>query len=149
MLTIKQPKKSKTKKRYFSIEEANKMIPDLEFAFNRITQLHHHISTLYAQLDHLGLAPKDEDFDPAPDGLTLELIDLLTSLKVLLMELRAQVNDLHQSGCIVKDVVEGLVDWHSKHDDRDVFLCWKFGEKQVQHWHEIDSGFETRKRLRT
>lgn len=50
-------------------------------------------------------------------------------------------------GCFVKDVEKGLVDFYSKKENKDVFLCWKFGESHIEHWHEIDVGFSARKRI--
>jgi len=29
-------------------------------------------------------------------------------------------------------------------DDREVCLCWRLGEPQVMHWHELDAGFAGR-----
>lgn len=50
-------------------------------------------------------------------------------------------------GCFVKDVEKGLVDFYFKKDGKDVFLCWKFGEPHIEHWHEADVGFAARKRI--
>jgi hypothetical protein len=38
-----------------------------------------------------------------------------------------------------------LVDFYSKRDGRDVFLCWKQGEPAVEHWHELEGGFSGRR----
>lgn len=54
------------------------------------------------------------------------------------------IDELKQIGCVLKGFDDGLVDFHSKLDDRDIFLCWKLGEDLVSHWHEIDSGFAAR-----
>jgi hypothetical protein len=32
-------------------------------------------------------------------------------------------------------------------DGRIVFLCWKLGEPEVTHWHELDAGFAGRQSL--
>jgi hypothetical protein len=32
-------------------------------------------------------------------------------------------------------------------DDRLVYLCWKLGESEVLHWHELDAGFRGRQSL--
>ncbi|MBI5073220.1 DUF2203 domain-containing protein [Candidatus Woesearchaeota archaeon] len=50
-------------------------------------------------------------------------------------------------GCFVKDAEKGLVDFYSKKEGKDVFLCWKFGESCVEHWHDIVRGFETRRKI--
>ncbi|MEX0979285.1 MAG: DUF2203 family protein, partial [Pirellulales bacterium] len=42
---------------------------------------------------------------------------------------------------------EGLVDFPCRMDGRIVFLCWKLGEPEVTHWHELDSGYAGRQSL--
>jgi hypothetical protein len=32
-------------------------------------------------------------------------------------------------------------------DGREVYLCWKLGEKRIQYWHGLDEGFAGRKPL--
>lgn len=54
-------------------------------------------------------------------------------------------------GGVLKDPREGLVDFYGRIDvgrrERLVWLCWKFGEKQVNHYHLLDEGFSARKRI--
>ncbi len=59
------------------------------------------------------------------------------------------VAELKPIGCVFKGFDDGLVDFHSEMDGREVFLCWKLGEDSVEHWHEIDVGFAGRQQLVT
>ena len=34
--------------------------------------------------------------------------------------------------------------YYSLREDRLVFLCWRYGEERITHWHEIDGGFAGR-----
>lgn len=56
-------------------------------------------------------------------------------------------DELRAIGVELKDGLIGLVDFPSLHDDRVVYLCWKLGEAEVAHWHELDSGFSGRRSL--
>jgi hypothetical protein len=47
----------------------------------------------------------------------------------------------------VKDVQLGLLDFPSEREGRVVFLCWRYGEPEVAHWHEVDTGYAARKPL--
>ncbi len=58
-----------------------------------------------------------------------------------------KIEKLEKYGCYLKDLDEGLVDFLYSFEGRDVFLCWKDGEKDILHWHEIDAGFEGRKKI--
>jgi hypothetical protein len=47
-------------------------------------------------------------------------------------------------GCFVKDMNAGLVDFLAKRDGRDVYLCWRYGEPQVAHYHDLHTGYNGR-----
>jgi hypothetical protein len=55
--------------------------------------------------------------------------------------------ELQQVGCVFKGFEEGLVDFCALRDDRLVFLCWRYGEPRISHWHEVDGGFAGRQPL--
>ncbi|MFZ1039891.1 MAG: DUF2203 domain-containing protein [Anaerolineales bacterium] len=48
------------------------------------------------------------------------------------------------TGAQVKDINTGLLDFPALREDREVYLCWKYGEDQIAFWHEIDAGFAGR-----
>ncbi|MBI5398563.1 DUF2203 domain-containing protein [Candidatus Woesearchaeota archaeon] len=54
------------------------------------------------------------------------------------------LEQLHNMSCIVKDIEIGLVDFYALHDDREIFLCYCYGEKDITHWHEVDEGYPGR-----
>jgi len=132
-------------KRYFSVEEANRMIPTLEAAFARMIQINTQIRSIYQRLAETGYAPSHEDFEVAPQGASREVMSDLASLRALIDALKDQIATLHGAGCVVKDIEQGLVDWYARAGGRDVFLCWKLGEKQVQYWHELEAGYPGRR----
>ncbi len=57
------------------------------------------------------------------------------------------VQRIHALGCVLKDINQGLVDFPSRREGRQVFLCWKHGEEQVGFWHDAESGFAGRQPL--
>jgi hypothetical protein len=48
------------------------------------------------------------------------------------------------TGVQVKDINTGLLDFSAKKDGREVYLCWRYGEDQIEYWHEIEAGFAGR-----
>ena len=50
-------------------------------------------------------------------------------------------------GCVLKDWVDGLVDFPAVHRGRPVWLCWRLGEPAVCYWHESQAGFAGRKSI--
>lgn len=61
--------------------------------------------------------------------------------------LQSLIKTILETGVEIKDINTGLVDFRSLRDGREVYLCWKFGEDQIQYWHELDAGFGGRQKL--
>jgi hypothetical protein len=57
-------------------------------------------------------------------------------------------NELRQIGVELKDYFTGLIDFPCLRDGRIVYLCWRLGEPEVAHWHELEAGFAGRQKLR-
>jgi len=62
-------------------------------------------------------------------------------------QLAQSVEEIQQTGCVVKDLETGLVDFPSLRGGEKVFLCWKLGEAHIGYWHGIEEGFAGRKPL--
>ena len=50
-------------------------------------------------------------------------------------------------GVELKDPFSGLVDFPAWRHGHEVYLCWRLGEPDVAHWHELDAGFAGRRPL--
>ena len=59
-------------------------------------------------------------------------------------QLREVVERVSDIGCLVKDLDSGLVDFPTLLGGREVYLCWKRGERAIAFWHG-DEGFAGRK----
>jgi len=59
--------------------------------------------------------------------------------------LRAALDRIHSTGCIVKDLEVGLLDFPARIDGEEVYLCWKLGEDRIRFYHRQDEGFSGRK----
>ena len=51
---------------------------------------------------------------------------------------------IESAGCEIKGIREGLVDFPSLREGREVYLCWRMPEKEIRFWHDLDSGFAGR-----
>jgi|SRR5690348_16875017 len=58
---------------------------------------------------------------------------------------RDALERIQATGCIVKDLDVGLLDFPSRIDNKDVYLCWKLGEDRIRFYHAQDEGFTGRK----
>lgn len=65
----------------------------------------------------------------------------------LTRELQEGVHTVDRLGCELKDIREGLLDFRSEREGRVVYLCWRLGEPDIAHWHELQTGFAGRQPL--
>src|SRR4029077_4068292 len=61
--------------------------------------------------------------------------------------LKAVIGSIQESGCILKDLDTGLVDFPTLFHGEEVYLCWKLGEPGIGFWHGTDEGFARRKAI--
>jgi hypothetical protein len=57
---------------------------------------------------------------------------------------QAALSVLEEVGIEIK-AADGLVDFRSLRDGEVVYLCWRFPEDSITHWHAIDAGFAGRR----
>lgn len=129
----------KVDKRYFTLEQANKMLPLVGAIVSDVVKQY---ADLCERRDRLALirgrgnearGPYREELDEVSDQLQRDA----ERLKDLIEELNAL-------GVEFKDPNIGLVDFPAMVEGREVYLCWKLGEPEVQFWHELDAGFRGR-----
>lgn len=61
--------------------------------------------------------------------------------------LRAAIEQLQETGCVLKDLDIGLVDFPTLLRGVEVYLCWKLGEPAIEYWHGVEEGFRGRKAI--
>jgi len=64
-----------------------------------------------------------------------------------LTAMRKRLEGWAEQGIILRDAESGLVDFPSRRDGREVFLCWRLGEDRVGFWHPPETGFSGRRPL--
>jgi hypothetical protein len=47
----------------------------------------------------------------------------------------------------LRDIEHGLIDFPALVGGRQVWLCWQLGEDDVGFWHELETGFGSRRPL--
>jgi hypothetical protein len=61
--------------------------------------------------------------------------------------LKAALEKIQATGCVVKDLEAGLLDFPAVIDNQEVYLCWRLGEERIRFYHRQDEGFAGRKPL--
>ncbi len=60
---------------------------------------------------------------------------------------KSALERIEATGCLVKDLDVGLLDFPAMIGEEEVFLCWRLGEDRIRFWHRQDEGFAGRKPL--
>ncbi len=61
--------------------------------------------------------------------------------------LRTALERIQSTGCVVKDLDMGLVDFPALVNEQEVYLCWRLGEDRIRFYHRQDEGFAGRRPL--
>ena len=125
----------KMEKKYFSLNEAENLIPVMQNSINRIKDITKAISLL----ESIEIT-SDDEFKSISNEIMIN-----KSFHKLNFLFFKELEQLLKSGAVIKDPNEGLVDFYSFYEGREIFLCWKLGERDIKFWHEISTGYSSRK----
>ncbi len=120
---------------YFTIVTANEKLPMVIEKFKIITNLKNEIMKTEQQLSS-SLSPKN-NFE--------QYVTMKQKLNSVVTKFYHAIEDLENTGVVIRGIDEGLLDFPSKRFDDEVWLCWKQGETEIKFWHEKDVGFSGRK----
>lgn len=131
--------------RYFTVEKANQALPLVRRIVEDIVREYGTWKTLMRQYE---VVTSDTVADPvAVPNERAAQVDLRERIEGVAQQIAGFVDELNAVGCVLKGFDDGLVDFYGRRGGRDIFLCWKLGEPEVLHWHEIDEGFAGRQPL--
>ena len=133
---------SEQPQRLFTLKEAEHARRELEPLLieamdcrKKITPLENDLSAVAARIMMMGgvLVPYEK-----LAALRLEHTKLAEIMK-------SALNRILESGCVIKDLDVGLLDFPAVIDNQEVYLCWKLGEDRIRYYHRQDEGFSGRK----
>ncbi|MCS6844490.1 MAG: DUF2203 domain-containing protein [Caldilineales bacterium] len=121
--------------RFFTLEEANALLPQLNALLEQLMEARRAI--VEARPDLWPVLKK-----AIGNGGSKKAGELLAEFQ----RLQQAYQDIEALGVLLKDPDMGLIDFlHRRPDGREVFLCWRYGEPEVAYWHELHTGFAGRK----
>ena len=124
------------KNKYFSVEEANAIIPELLVNIPRLQGLLQDLTEKYPDVNK---AREKAQFN----GGSLQGADYINCV----LNINYLTEQLESKGLILKGIKHGLVDFLSMRNGREVYLCWKVPEQRIEYWHDIEAGFAGRQRI--
>jgi hypothetical protein len=135
--------------RIWTIEEANAFLPRLTSLVGRQLAIAGDIERCWRRLlDKVGKveAPADQLLELARRGSD-EARACERELSERIAAYEAGWHEVEDLGVVVKDPQIGLCDFYGRIDGTLVWLCWRYGEGTVEHYHELDAGYAGRKPL--
>lgn len=121
------------RKKVFTVQEARRLLPTVKKLMGRVVAISNQLDEYQNSVQKL--ADSAADNTGSPQG---------TAYLENLILLQNYLTQIQETGCLVKSLQEGLVDFPYLKDGREVYLCWKYGEDDIQFWHEVDAGFAGR-----
>jgi hypothetical protein len=130
--------------RFFDIDAANDALEEVApllatLADQRAELIRLRDQTLAARAAAASGGPADVDEDEAQR--------IRLRMQGIVDQMAAAVARIDALGITLRDIERGLIDFPALVGGRQVWLCWELGEEQVAFWHELDTGFGSRRPL--
>ncbi len=122
--------------RHFTVDEANEILPEIDTLMEKLQARRTRMIEMRKDIIQL-LKSQRSDFG---GRIPSDLVNDFIAIEKLADEIRSH-------GCIIKDLNSGLVDFLSKREGREVYLCWRYGEPKVEYYHELHTGFRGRQQI--
>ena len=113
--------------RVFTLEEVNDLVPKLSVAVKEQLERRSEIESLLIQLGR--------ELGDVPDRIVLDPSDP-ADLRALKRDLVSRIEVYRAGWKAIEDVGA---------DGKLVWLCWRYGESEVAHYHALTEGFSGRK----
>jgi hypothetical protein len=128
-------------RRFFTLEQAEQILPSIEASIRRAVAL----KAQYYQLERDFMAATQRIAMLGGSFVNQEaLLEQRGQRESCGRELKKVIEEVHEQGCLVKDLDTGLLDFPTLLRGQEVYLCWKLGENGISFWHRIDDGFAGR-----
>lgn len=129
-------------RRYFTLPDAQAVLPRISELLESLRRLRDEALLQKARLDQLWTRLG------AGEPVLSTLGEQQREMDRLAAGLAAVAKDVEATGCILRDVDAGLVDFPFRTSrGATVFLCWRRGEPAIAFWHGAEEGFAGRKPL--
>jgi len=124
--------------RYFTLQQANETLTKVRPMMDEIMSIRQKVLETFPDTWPDVVRTAGNGGNPALSKLLFEFdrFDML-------------IHQILGLGIEIKDINIGLIDFPALKDNIEVYLCWRYGEEDIQFWHEIDAGFAGRQPIAT
>lgn len=131
-------------KKYFTPKAVEALIPELTQIMGMLTDAHSEVQQIRSVLRE-----EQRRIMVAGGGLLDQETwrESTQRLEELTREIQQGIAAIVKLGGAPKELGMGLVDFPYLLDNREVNLCWRFGETKIRFWHDLEEGYAGRKPL--
>jgi hypothetical protein len=130
--------------RYFTLLDAEALLPEIERLLKSLVGFRRELAQVESEMGRIqqriafvgGMIPPHS-----------ELLSLKQRKAKAAEGLKSAADGILETGCQLKDIETGLVDFPTLYLGKEVYLCWKLGEKEIGFWHHIEDGFRGRQSI--
>jgi hypothetical protein len=137
--------------RFYDLDEANAAIPEVRTI---LESLRDQRAELIRLRDEVLAHDADEETrsEARSDAPTEAKIDndvrvLRLRMQGVIDRMQAGVVRIDELGITLREIETGLIDFPALASGRQIWLCWRLGEDDVEWWHELSDGFSGRQAL--
>ena len=128
---------------FFTLDEANALLSWLE---DKLASMIPDRDRLAAQQERL-LELLRRRRSNGHSSSEQDILECKSEVDRLTQQLQENLKEVTDLGILVRDLGRGLVDFPSRREGREVYLCWLRGEERIDYWHETHLGFAARQPL--
>ena len=151
--------------RFFDLDEANAALPEVRTILEglrderaELIRLRDEVLKLEQPAGAPSATPTEANVggsgrgaDPAtsdePDERDAERRVLRLRMQGVIDRMQAGVVRIDELGVTLREIETGLIDFPALASGRQIWLCWRLGEGDIEFWHELGDGFGGRQAL--
>jgi hypothetical protein len=126
----------------FTLDEAQSLLPVLESLLKRAMEGRRAAQLVESELNEL---PQRIYLSGGMRVNSANVARQRAEVEEHLKQAEESVAEIDAIGVQVKDLDSGLLDFPCRIDGEVVLLCWRMGERAIEHWHTVEAGFQGRK----
>ena len=132
--------------RFFTVDEANDLIPVLEAKLRECDRILLEIRAVGELTDDIewywGDSIREEGNPDRGEYLKLE-----KEKGARIDRWNNAIQEINRLGVILKNPDMGLIDFYSSREGQVILLCWQRGEMEIHYWHTLEGGYSGRRPL--
>jgi hypothetical protein len=141
--------------RFYDIDDANEQLPELRQILTALRDQRDELIRLRDEvLERQGAVEATAEAAGSGTGLSdgdaeaaAELRRIRLRMQGVIDQMQAGVVRIDALGITLRDIETGLIDFPALASGRQICLCWRLGEDEVEWWHEMTTGFGGRQPL--